>query len=149
MRRIFALVAVAGVAFMVASPAVGETTRETFPFEANITECGNTIHISGNLLGIFTVTEIPSGGFLIAAHFVPQNVTGTDELGRRYIGTGLQGDISVLSAAGGATFTFINRFHIVGTSGGPTFYVKETIHFTVTPSGEIVADVDEFSAECV
>jgi hypothetical protein len=149
MKKIFALVTVAVVALVAASTAVGETTRETFPFEATITGCGNVIHVSGNVLGVFTITEIPSGGFVVDAQFVPQRVTGTDELGRLYIGTGVSRDVSVESPAGGATFTFINRFHIVGTSGAPTFYVKETIHFTVTPSGEIVADVDEFSAECV
>jgi hypothetical protein len=33
--------------------------------------------------------------------------------------------------------------------GAPTFYAKATFHITVTPSGEVVAVVDKFSAECV
>jgi hypothetical protein len=149
MRKLVAVIMPVVVALVIASPASAATTTETFPFETTITDCGNTVHISGQLLAIFTVTQTPSGGFLFAAHFVPQGIKGTDEFGRLYIGTGLTRDISVITPAGGATFTFVNRFHIVGTMGAPTFYVKETIHFTVTPSGEVVADIDNFSAECV
>ena len=51
--------------------------------------------------------------------------------------------------AGGNADTFINRFHIVATAGGPTFYVKETVHVTVSPTGEIRAAVDFASEQCV
>jgi hypothetical protein len=50
---------------------------------------------------------------------------------------------------GGLVDTFINRFHVVGTRGAPTFYVKETLHLTASPTGEITASVDNFSEECV
>ncbi len=149
MRKLVALVMPVVVALVIASPAFAVTTREIIPFEATITDCGNTIQLSGEVLAIFTVTETPSGGLLVAAHFQPQRITGTDELGRLYIGTGLTRDITVRTPAGGETFTFVNRFHIVGTMGAPTFYDNETFHITVTPSGEIVAVVDNFSVECV
>ena len=149
MRKLIAFVMPVVVMLVIASPASAVTTRETIPFDAVITDCGNTIHVSGELLAIFTVTETPSGGFLLAAHFQPQRVTGTDELGRRYIATGLTRDLTVSTPPGGETFTLVNRFHIVGTMGAPTFAVSETIHLTVTPSGEVVAEVDRFSLECV
>ena len=149
MRKLVALVVPVFVALVVASPAFAETTREIIPFETTITDCGNTIQLSGEVLAIFTVTETPSGGSVVAAHFQPQRITGTDELGRRYIGTGLTREITVLTPAGGETFTFVNRFHIVGTMGAPTFFDNATFHITVTPSGEVVAEVDNSSVECV
>jgi hypothetical protein len=149
MRKILALVTLAVVALVISSAAAGETTRETIPFEATVTDCGNTIQISGEVLAIFTVTESPSGGSVLHAHFQPQNLTGTDELGRRYNGTGLTRDMIISTPAGGASLTFVNRFHLVGTSGAPTFYVKETFHITITPAGEITADVGTSTMECV
>jgi hypothetical protein len=122
---------------------------QTIPFEATITDCGNTIQISGEVLATYTTTETPSGGFLLAAHFQPQRVTGTDELGRLYIATGLTRDITVETPPGGETSTFVNRFHIVGTMGAPTFYDSATFHVTVSPSGEVVTVVDNSSVECV
>jgi hypothetical protein len=149
MRRLIALVMPVAVALVIASPASAATTREIIPFEATITDCGNTIHISGDVLAIFTVNETPSGGFLVAAHFQPRRITGTDELGRLYIGTGLTRDLTVMTPAGGETFTSVNRFHIVGTRGAPTLSVNETVHVTVSPSGELVTVVDRSSVECV
>jgi hypothetical protein len=149
MRKLVALVVSVVAALAIASPAFAVTTRETFPFEATITDCGNVVQLSGEVLAIFTTTQTPSGGFVFAGHFQPRRITGTDELGRLYIGTGLTRDITVLTPAGGQTFTTVNRFHIVGTMGAPTFYVKATFHITVTPSGEVVAVVDNFSTECV
>jgi hypothetical protein len=149
MRKLAALIVPVVVVLAIAAPASAATTRETIPFETTVTDCGNTIELSGEVLAIFTVTETPSGGFLLAAHFQPQRVTGTDELGRRYIGTGLTRDLSVFTPAGGSTFTFVNRFHIVGTMGAPTLALSETLHITVTPAGDVVAFVDNFNVECV
>jgi hypothetical protein len=147
--KMLALVALALVALVVPSPAVGEATRETLHFETTIEACGNTIQVSGDLLVLYTVVQTPSGGFVFATHFQPQNISGTDQLGRLYRATGLTRDISVYTPAGGSTFTYVNRFHIVGTMGAPTFYASQTFHFTVTPSGELVAEVDkDVSVEC-
>jgi hypothetical protein len=44
--------------------------------------------------------------------------------------------------------TFINRFHIVGTRGAPTYYVKENAHITVTPSGDVAVFFDNLRLEC-
>jgi hypothetical protein len=149
MRRLIALVIPVAVALVIASPASAATTREIIPFEDTITDCGNTIHISGEVLAIYTVNETPSGGFLVADHFQPHRITGSDELGRLYIGTGLTRDITVVSPAGGETSTFVNRFHIVGTMGAPTLSISDTFHVTVSPSGEVVTVVDRSSVECV
>jgi hypothetical protein len=151
MRKLVAVFMPIIVALIISSPASAATTTvQTVPFETTIIGCdGSTINLSGRLLMTSTVEAIPSGGFIVAANFVPQNIQGTDEFGRLYLGTGLTRNISVVVPAGGHNFTYVNRFHIVGTMGAPTFYVKETLHFTVTPSGDVVANIDQFSAECV
>jgi hypothetical protein len=81
---------------------------------------------------------------------VGRTISGTDELGRKYIGTVTNFNINPDTIFSGAfTFTLINRLHIVGTGGAPTLYATETIHLTVSPSGEIVVEIVDSSAECV
>ena len=149
MRKLVGLGLPALIALVLASPASAATTHETFPFDDTITDCGNTIEVSGDVVATFQTTATPSGGFILSEHFVPRGVTGTDEFGRTYHANGLTRDITVFTPAGGETFTAINRFHIVGTRGAPTFYIKETTHITVTPSGDVVANFDRFSVQCV
>ena len=148
LRKTLVLIALTTAVLVLPPAAAAETTRETFPFDVTITECGNTIHVSGNVLATFHFVEKPSGCFLFTAHFLPRQVRGTDEFGRRYVANGLTRNTVIGTPAGGFIDTFINRFHIVGTSGAPTFYVKETFHITVTPSGKIAAEVDKFSVTC-
>jgi hypothetical protein len=115
-----------------------------------ITECGNTINVGGTAVLTRHVTETPSGRFLFKGHLLLRQMRGSDEFGRRYVANGLaQLSITIITPAGGRTRTFITRFHIVGTSGAPTFYVKETIHVTVTPAGEVTAEFFKSSVECV
>jgi hypothetical protein len=76
-------------------------------------------------------------------------VTGTSSSGVTYHATGLTRDTAVTVPSGGLTDTFVNRFHIVGTGAAPTYYVKETVHLTISATGEITASVDNFSEECV
>jgi hypothetical protein len=69
--------------------------------------------------------------------------------GAPYHATGLTRDTTVFVPSGGLTETFVNRFHIVGTMGAPTYYVKTTFHITVTPSGDVAVELENFSEECV
>ena len=67
-----------------------------------------------------------------------------------YRATGLDHNITVFAPSGGLAFTYVNRFHIVGTAGAPTYSVsKETISLTVTASGRVTAEFDDFSVNCL
>ena len=148
--RIFGLISLTAALILPTAAAQAATTiQKDIPFEDTIEGCGPTITLSGTLIGIFTEQELNGGGFLVTFHFQPQGVTGTSSSGVAYHGTGLTRETTVLVPSGGLTDTFINRFHIVGTAGAPTFYVKETVHLTVSPTGEILASVDNASEECV
>ena len=150
MRKLLLFVGLTVGLVLAAAPAEAATTVErSISFETTIDECGETITLSGTLIGIFTEQPLPNGGFLVTFHFQPQGVTGTSSSGVTYHATGLTRDTTVSVPSGGLTDTFVNRFHIVGTIGALTYYVKDTIHLTVSPTGEITASVDNFSEECV
>jgi hypothetical protein len=134
---------VIGLAIPVATARASTTVVKNIPFDATIEGCGETITLSGTLLGVFTEQQLGGGGFLLTFHFQPQGVSGSNSSGIPYHATGLTRETS-----GGFTDTFINRFHIVGTRGAPTYYVKETAHITVTPSGDVTVFFDNFSLEC-
>jgi hypothetical protein len=150
MRKLLLLVSLtAGFLLPAATAQAATTIEKNIPFEATIDACGETIMLSGTLIGIFTEQPLPGGGFLVTFHFQPQGLTGTSSSGVVYHGTGLTRETTVLVPSGGLTDTFVNRFHIVGTGGAPTYYVKNTVHLTVSPTGEIRASVDNASVECV
>jgi hypothetical protein len=139
---------VVGLAFPAAGARASTTIEKNIPFDATIEGCGDTITLSGRLLGVFTEQQLDGGGFLLTFHFQPQGVSGTSSSGVPYHATGLTRETTVFVPNGGFTDTFVNRFHIVGTRGAPTYYVKETLHITVTQSGAVTASVDKFSEEC-
>jgi hypothetical protein len=145
----FALIGlVVGLAIPVGT-AQATTTVEKIPFEATVSGCGEMITLSGTLLGVFTVQELGGGGLLLTFHFQPQGVSGLSSSGIPYRATGLTRATTVYIPSGGFTDTFVNRFHIVGTMGAPTYYVKETAHITVTPTGDVTVAFYNFSLECV
>jgi hypothetical protein len=149
MKKLALLVCLTAGLVLPAATAQAATTVEKIPFDSTFDACGETITLSGTLLAIFTEQPLPGDGLLVTFHFQPQGVTGTSTSGVVYHATGLTRDTTVQVPSGGLTDTFINRFHIVATAGGPTYYVKDTVHFTVSPTGEIRASVEFFSEECV
>jgi hypothetical protein len=142
------LVLTIGVVLPAPSAQAATTIEKRIPFEATIDGCGETITLSGTLIGIFTEQPLGNGGFLLTFHFQPQGVAGTSSSGIPYHATGLTRETTVVVPSGGFTDTYINRFHIVGTQGAPTYYVKETFHITITPDGQVSAFVDNFSIQC-
>jgi hypothetical protein len=130
------------------SAAQAATTTLTTPLQADIQACsGDTIRLSGQLLGVFTVNIDSAGGFVFSSHVQPQGIAGVGlQTGTKYLGTGLTLDLVVVNPIGGATFTFVNRFHIQATGGADSFDVSQTLHTTVRPDGTVTAFVDNFSA---
>jgi hypothetical protein len=149
MKKLALLVTLIAGLVLPAATAQAATTTEKMQFESTVEACGETITLSGTLIAILTEQPLRGGGFLATVHFQPQGVTGTSSSGVVYHATGLTRETTVQVPSGGLTDTFINRFHIVATAGGPTFYVKETVHFTVSPTGEIRAFVEFASEKCV
>src|SRR5439155_2733739 len=126
------------------------TTTATAPFQADVTACnGDTIRLSGQLLGVFTATANAAGGVVFSTHIQPQGVSGVDlQTGTAYRGTGLTRDQIVVGPSGVTTITLVNRFHIQATAGAESFDVSETLHITDQADGTVTAFVDKFSAPC-
>jgi hypothetical protein len=139
---------IVGLAIPVATARATTTVERNIPFDATVEGCGETITLSGRLIGIFTEQPLGTGGLLLTFHYQPQGVSGSNSSGIPYHATGLTRDTTVIVPSGGFTETFVNRFHIVGTMGAPTYYVKETFHITVTPTGDVAVFFDNFSLEC-
>jgi hypothetical protein len=144
------LLAVVAAAFALPAAAQAATITSTTPFEADVTACnGDTIHLSGQLLSVISVTFDAAGGAMFSSHFQPQGISGVDlQTGTKYLGTGLTRDISVFAASGTTTITSINRFHIQATAGADSFDVSETFHVTFLADGSVTAFVDNFSRAC-
>jgi hypothetical protein len=149
MKKLALLITLTAGLVLPAATAQAATTTEKMPFESTFDACGETITLSGTLIAILTEQPLRGGGFLVTFHFQPQGVSGTSSSGVVYHATGLTRETTVQVPSGGFTDTFINRFHIVATAGGPSFYVKETVHVTVSPTGEIRTFVEFASEECV
>jgi hypothetical protein len=149
MRRLLVLVVVVGALAMAAS-AQGTTTTTKFTFDELLTICnGDTVHLQGTLLGIFSETQTPTGGEIVAFHFQPQGVTGIDLVtGTVFHATGLTRDLTTTFPPGGGTETFINRFHIQATGGAQSYLSTETFHITVTPDGTVAAFLDKVFTTC-
>jgi hypothetical protein len=151
MKRLIlpSLLAVAAIGLMLWPGAARATTTivRDIPFETTI-ECGDTITLSGTVQGVFTEQQLDGGGFLMTYNFHPQGVTGTSASGIPYHATGLTRETTVVVPSGGLSDTFINRFHIVGTRGAPTYDDFITFHVTVTPSGDVTALIDHESVSC-
>ena len=149
MRMTALVLVVAAVCTVAATAAQAETTvTKDIPFDATLDGCGATITLSGTLQEVFTVQALARGGFKIAFHIHPQNVSGFSSDGARYGGTGGTHETTIFTPSGGLVDTYVNRFHIVGTGKAPSYYVKETLHLTVTPAGAITASFDKFSIDC-
>ena len=149
MLRQGALIVAVIAALAIPSPAAARAENVVFPFEGVFDVCGDQVELSGNVLGTFVVTENRAGGVTVVEKFNPQGVTGTSlSTGATYHGGGATTQTLVV-APGVTSFTFVNRFFLIGEAGAPNSLFSQTVHVTVLDNGTITASVDKASAACV
>jgi hypothetical protein len=126
------------------------TTVDRSTFDATFPLCnGELVHVSGPLLVSQSTTSTSSGGLITSFHFNPQGVTGVNlTTGAVYQATGMTGDVSVNSPAGGFTSTFVNQFRIQAIGGSESYIVTELFHVTISPDGTVRVLFDNFSPAC-
>ena len=103
---------------------------------------GEQIHLDGYVH--YAYTSVMNGSrYTVTQNYNPQGLTGIgDVTGDVYHATGK----TSLSFSGDVTddmpltYTFVNRFHFVAAGTGNDFYMKDTVHFTVNPAGEVTVD---------
>lgn len=133
-----------------ASPAqAAAITERDLHFDSVTAGCGEAIHLSGSLLFVGHATASASGGLVASFHFQPQGVTGVGlTSGRTYRGTGVTRETVVFTPRGGMTDTYVNRFHLVATAGGPTYDLRVLSHVTISASGAVTANLYRISVSC-
>jgi hypothetical protein len=151
MRVRLALVALILIGVGVQAAAAGaDTTVQTIPVVTPVDACGETIALSGNLLFVETIQGFTAGGFVVGYHFNAQGVSGISTTGIAYRGVGSDESTSVVVPSGGFVTTSVTRwFHLVGTAGAPTYYLKGIFHLTINANGEVTVSFDKFTAECL
>ena len=118
MRRILVLFTLVAALVVPAATAHAATTIEkNIPFEATLQECGETITLSGTLIGIFTEQPLGGGGLLLTFHFQPQGVSGTSSSGVPYHATRLTRATTVFVPSGGFTDTSSTASTLSGRRG--------------------------------
>jgi hypothetical protein len=149
MLRIGTVIGAVVVALVFVAAAGARAQNIVFPFETVEDVCGDQVHVSGNVLGTFVVTEKPNGGLTIITKFNPQGVTGTSlTTDARYHAGGVTTEMIVL-APGVTSNTFINRFFLIGEGQAPNSLFSETIHITVLANGTVTANVERSSNVCL
>ena len=150
MRRILVLFTLVAALVVPAATAHAATTIEkNIPFEATLQECGETITLSGTLIGIFTEQPLGGGGLFLTFHFQPQGVSGTSSSGVPYHATGLTRSHDRIRAK-----RRLHRYlrqplpHCRDGRGTDVLCEGDPPHHR-DPHGEITASVDNFSLECV
>jgi hypothetical protein len=97
-----------------------------------------------------TIRSPAAGGAHFGSNFHPMGsmLIGMDT-GDTCRATGRTGDSFNVGSGGlPVAFTFVNQFHMVGTGGGVSFKVHETVHVTVNASGDVPADVTNAFVTC-
>ncbi len=110
---------------------------------------GEVVQLAGELHDSYHLT-INGNNYTMKYHTNPTGVVGTGVItGDRYQGTGVtQGLNSGSLVNGRIEFTYINNFRVIGQGTGNNFLVHTTQHVTVTPNGDLTANVLNSSFEC-
>ena len=137
--------------------ALGEVVlNDRFPFsQTAFVPCaagglGELLVISGTLHLQIHETIDGSGGRHFGITLNAIGATGVGlETGTLYRANGGNREISNVGAEGlPFSGTYVNVFNLIGTAGGESLRVHNTIHFTVTPNGTLTAEVDNSSVDC-
>jgi hypothetical protein len=101
------------------------------------------------LLLVSHFREDASGGFHAHFSLVPRHVQGVGASGTQYRAVGGQRETFNVSGHGTVTDTFTSQFLLISQGSVDNLQVRETLHLTITPKGDVTANVDDFSARCV
>jgi hypothetical protein len=151
MKRISAAMSLAlFLGLLLPSTASAVTDRTIVPYGAVIESCsGENISLSGELLLITHVREDSSGGLHAQVTFVPREVLGVSASGTRYRQVVNQVQRFNLSGQGTLTGTFTTEFMLISEGGTDNLLERATTHVTITPDGDVTADVNNVSFKCV
>jgi hypothetical protein len=162
MRGVLCVIVAAAAAAIGAAPvgaeATASTTVVTVPAavqlspgaRALIEACvGEPLAIVGDGLLVVHRTTLPDGSRLMVIHRNPQGAfaVGTSSGATYRLGAA---DTLVRFTAPAGTFvsTFSADLHVIGPAGGAGFFGHILLHVTVTPDGNVTADIVVVDSHC-
>jgi hypothetical protein len=156
-RRVSLVFAVACAAFL-ASAGSARASAETVTVDQQLPLAGFQVYVpctddvitftQGTLHDVFHVT-MNDLRFSNSVQDQPENATGADTGGRQYIAAGVTREHDAGEISGGQTvITFVSSFSMVGVGAAPSFRTHETIHETITASGQVSVATDKMWATC-
>ncbi len=137
--------------------AVGEVVfNDRFPFSQTVfVPCaaggmGEFLVVSGTLHVQIHETVDGSGGYHFGAMVNAIGLAGVGlETGTLYRATGGNNEINNIGANGSPfSGTFVNNFRLIGTGGGESYQVHQTVHVTVNPNGMVTSSVSNANITC-
>lgn len=155
-QKILALVLALALSAVATFPtfAKATTASEIFiePYNATITACnGEEVQLSGELLFIFHTNRDAQDALHTTIALVPNQIVGVgSETGATYRAVG--GDRENyynLDGEAPITYTNTDMFNLVSQGSSDNLLAKYTFHVTVNANGEISAEVDQTTEECV
>ncbi len=133
----------------VASPEV-TNLKYDIGWIAYIPCSGDLVYLTGRMHVVMSYNEDGAGGIHGKVKFQPQNLQGQviagPNVGARYNGNGVTQD--TFNGKKGTTYTFINRYLMIGQARAPNYRVRETVHVTVNANGEMTAAVTNVKVSC-
>ncbi len=147
-RRLRYLILALSLAVLIAAAGTAGAATTSFisPIDILVNGCGTTIHLTGSLHNVGTLTGNSGGGLLLSFVTNPQGVTGVDTNGVSYQGTGVTTFTATFNGA--ATLTFVNNFRLISQGTTPDLLVMEVLHVAVDANGVIAAAFDRPSVTC-
>jgi len=147
LRRIIPVGLLVVVAAALVASARAATISFRFTINSIVTECTESVALTGTVHAVLTSVDNGAGGFLVSSTFNPQGVTGVGLVsGRTYHGTGAT--TTIFRIGKGASETFVNNFRLISPGAGGDVIVHEVFHVTVNANGDLTAFVDQSTVAC-
>jgi hypothetical protein len=119
--------------------------------KALIEEClGEPVTIAGNAVLVVHQTILPDGYPVLMVHRNPQNAVLSGVFSGETYHVGGTDTLAVISAPSGLFVdTFTANIHVVGSGGSPGFVGHILTHLSVSPNGDVAANIEIVDIECV
>jgi hypothetical protein len=107
---------------------------------------GETVTISGTFLVVLHIVRDGNEGFHITFNEITQGVEGVGESGTRYRYSNVYSNAIYRGTTSAETLVF--EINLVSSGSSDNSRIRETIHFTITPDGDMTADVVDVTISC-
>jgi len=149
---IVAMVVAATAALMPAAAPAGAAKSTFVPSTGTFFDfcTGELIELDGINHFVVSTTEVPGGGIHQVMHLNALNFHGTGLVtGTRYTAVGANNSALKFDMPQGATTTEVSvHLRLLSDGPGADIFLDSLYHVTVTPNGDVTADVDTFETSC-